>query len=298
MGCSSSIMTYKDFVKTNRKQHSIGDNYQTIEALQRALIAAGLESSQLTIGIDCTKSNIEQGKMSFGGRSLHDVSTGTNPYIEVITLIYKTLVAKLDDDGAVDVYGFGDIETRTTRVFSFNNFKPIRGCDNMIERYLRIVPSLVLSGQTSFAPLINETIDLIRADSQYRVLVIVADGRINDNGETRQAIIDASMYPLSIIMIGVGDGPFGEMETFDDDIIERLFDNFQFVNYSNIKNNTSIANVEVEFVRQALMELPLQYQYIKANRLLDRQWHRPEYRYRLNKVDMKPIRPVDPTAYV
>jgi len=76
--------------KSKSKKHSfysIGDQFNTLEEVQAALRTAGLESSNLIIGIDFTKSNTWTGERSFGGRCLHDTTAGVNPYQSVISIM-------------------------------------------------------------------------------------------------------------------------------------------------------------------------------------------------------------------
>jgi E3 ubiquitin-protein ligase RGLG len=103
-----------------------------------ALAQAGLESSNLIVGIDFTKSNEwtgwclwaalslyshsslltalppdaydlfpSTGKFSFHGRSLHHISNVPNPYEQGISILGQTL-SKFDEDNLIPCFGFGD----------------------------------------------------------------------------------------------------------------------------------------------------------------------------------------------
>jgi len=52
---------------------------------------------------------------------------------------------------------------------------------------------------------------------KYYILLLITDGIINDFQETVDQIVRASSLPLSIIIVGVGDDEFTEMDELDAD---------------------------------------------------------------------------------
>lgn len=255
----------------SHKYSFIGDNFQSVEEVTEALRGAGLESSNLIVGIDFTKSNEWTGRHSFNGQSLHSInSTRLNPYEQSIQILGKTLSA-FDDDNMIPCFGFGDVTTCDQSVFSFHpNSRLCHGFEEVLVRYREIAPHLRLSGPTSFAPIIKVGMDIVEeSGGQYHVLLIIADGQVTQTPNsssspqeqgTIDAIVEASGYALSIVLVGVGDGPWDTMKQFDDRIPQRAFDNFQFVNFTNLMaRNLPQPQKEAAFALAALMEIPLQY---------------------------------------
>ncbi|XP_078575010.1 uncharacterized protein LOC144861151 [Branchiostoma floridae x Branchiostoma japonicum] len=201
-----------------------------------------------------------QGQMSFGGRSLHHIDPDLlNPYQQVIAILGETL-SHFDDDGLIPAFGFGDASTSEKRVFPFKESGCCDGFTDVLQCYNLITPRVKLSGPTNFAPLIHQAIDIVKQTKAYHILVIVADGQVTSERATRDAIVEASKYALSIILVGVGDDT---MQDFDDNLPSRLFDNFQFVDFHQVR--ATAQNPDTAFAVQALMEIPDQF---KATRQL------------------------------
>ncbi|KAE8912219.1 hypothetical protein PF005_g5390 [Phytophthora fragariae] len=255
MGCSSSREAFQP----------IPDSYSSVEEVQQALRQVGLQSSDLIIAVDFTESNLWKGKDTFEGRSLHYLDkTGrvSNPYQTVISAITRVFEL-FDDDDSIPAYGYGGHPQRDVaeRYFPFVDG---RGCelDEVLQQYFAIASTMELNSSASFVPVIHETIKMVKKTRRYHILIIVSNGHLDDPDMARRAIVEASKYPISIIMVGVGDGPWGVFREFDDQLPERRFDNFQFVNYNTIPRS-SLNNPDGGFAMQALMEIPEQYNRIR-----------------------------------
>ncbi|KAI8012192.1 E3 ubiquitin-protein ligase RGLG1, partial [Camellia lanceoleosa] len=115
------------------------------------------------------------------------------------------------------------------------------------------------AGPTSFGPIIEMAMTIVeKSGGQYH---------------HHSLLIKPSNLP-----IGVGDGPWDMMREFDDNIPARAFDNFQFVNFTEIMSkNVAQSRKETEFALASLMEIPSQYKAtIELNILGGRKGNVPE----------------------
>lgn len=278
MGCAAVIHAQHKAFNT-----VIGDSFLEFSQIVKKLTDLGI-SRQLhfIVGVDFTSSNLETGKRCYGGLSLHDVNAVArseyNPYLQALHLLAEAC-QEMQADRKLYAYGFGDAQSGADYIFSFHrNDGPLTGFDELIHRYTEIAKAITLGGPTSFAPLIRQAIKRVRETRDYHILFIFADGNVSQSDKlaTELALQEASRYPLSIVMVGVGDGPWDIMVKYDDKLKRRCFDNFQFVEFQMCFHRHATHKRKDAFALDAFMEVPAQYTMCKAMLYLSEHWPLPE----------------------
>ena len=238
------------------------------------------------IGVDFTASNEWKGRKSFCSQSLHKISRLQNPYqkaiVHLTTAINKLIVESLGSNMGeflrIHAFGFGDSVAKDTRVFSmFEHLSTPETqssiLDTILTSYTNVAKKIDLSGPSSFAPVIRQTIDLIdkskQTNAEISILAIFSDGELTRESmfETMQAIIDASSHALSIVIIGVGDGPWTHMHQLEKYLCNKCkFDNLNFVEYNQFMMVTKVTNLKCldsEFGLKLFNKLPSQFRILK-----------------------------------
>ena len=240
----------------------VGDTRATVKCELKSLptfieyLRSGMNIN-LTIGIDFTGSN---GTYT-DPRSLHYLDGGMNDYEKAIRSC-GDILAYYDDDQLFPVFGFG-FKFKNYRSTSVNygtdnypincnlNDPNINLIDNVLKTYREFITQVNLWGPTKFAPLIRDLNRECRSDIQkgltmnYNIILILTDGQIDDLQDTIDELVEASFLPVSVIIVGIGDGNFGNMDILDADE-NPLYDRrgrkadrdlVQFVPFNNFRNN-------------------------------------------------------------
>lgn len=270
----------------------IGNNYETWDGLISALRKVGLESSNLLLAIDFTKSNNWQGKNTYGDKSLHTIENppayspssnnfyqvpNLNPYEYVISCLSTTLNA-FDDDGYIPTVIFGHARSKGEsymKAISQDSRGSVR-LEGVLYDYREALKHNGFSGPTTFAPIVDWAANIAKETQEYHILIIIGDGCVSENevDNTIKSIQQASKYPLSIIFVGVGDGDSPDqdnkwelMQEFDDNIPGRDVDNWQSVYLSEI-NASGASRPDIELATECMMEIPIQYDYFKKHGMI------------------------------
>ena len=230
----------------------------------------------LTIGIDFTGSNGTYTDY----RSYHYLNNGMNDYEKAIRSC-GDILAYYDDDQLFPCFGFGftfknsDLNNNLGRG-KYNKFNyPINRneqdpnihlIDNVLVEYRKFITEIKLSGPTNFAPMIRDLNNEVKKNLSdglvmgYNILLILTDGQIDDLNDTIDEMVEASFLPISVIIVGIGNGDFTSMDILDADE-NPLYDRrrrkadrdlVQFVPFNQFKNDPA------KLAEQVLEEIPRQ----------------------------------------
>ena len=230
----------------------------------------------LTIGIDFTGSNGTYTDY----RSLHYLNNGMNDYEKAIRSC-GDILAYYDDDQLFPCFGFGfsfrdKIRNNTDFTGKYNAFNFPINCntsdpnihliDNVLVEYRKFITQIRLAGPTNFAPMIRDLNNEVKENLKngmtmgYNILLILTDGQISDLNDTIDEMVEASFLPISVIIIGIGNGDFTSMDILDADE-NPLYDRrrrkadrdlVQFVPFNKFKNDPP------KLAEQVLEEIPRQ----------------------------------------
>ncbi|XP_077159514.1 copine-4 isoform X1 [Paroedura picta] len=228
---------------------------------------------QFTVAIDFTASNGDPRNSC----SLHYIHPyQPNEYLKALVAVGE-ICQDYDSDKMFPVYGFGarippdykvGVQVSHDFAINFNEDNPeCAGIQGVVEAYQNCLPKLQLYGPTNIAPIIQKVAKSASEEtntkeaSQYFILLILTDGVITDMADTREAIVHASHLPMSVIIVGVGNADFSDMQMLDgDDGILRspkgepvLRDIVQFVPFRNFKHASPAA-----LAKSVLAEVPNQ----------------------------------------
>lgn len=225
----ADILQVKRFYETRDKKKGFAGNIliDDIREIKQYPLSSYLRMGvnlNLTVGVDFTGSN----GIASAPSSLHYMGGGPNQYMQAISQV-GMIVCEYDNDKMIPAYGFGAKlrgTPQTSHCFPLT-LNPeqhfVSNYTGVLQAYTQCVNKLEFSGPTNFSPIINECLKAVQAGFGqnklvYSILMILTDGLITDFQETCNAIVACSKLPISIIIIGVGNEDFSQMDKLDADV--------------------------------------------------------------------------------
>jgi hypothetical protein len=178
---------------------------------------------KVLVGIDFTNVN---GDPSLPGSLHHWDSSGRglNPYQQTIQTV-GAILEQYDTDKLFPVYGFGakvrdsksGVFSATQHWFSLSHSEESRGVSGVLDCYRQAMPTLKFDGPPLLHPLLQYTVEhtlntpesiCTQEHQVYTILLLITSGGIGDLEATIHSLVQAKDAPLSVIIVGVGDGSF------------------------------------------------------------------------------------------
>lgn len=87
----------------------------------------------------------------------------------------------------------------------------VKGLSEVLTAYKTAIKNISLNGPTYFEDVLKHKLNKIKEkinEKIYHMILFLTDGSIHDMTETKWMVVEMSNYPVSIIIIGIGEADF------------------------------------------------------------------------------------------
>ena len=228
----------------------------------------------LSIAIDYTGSNGTPSQST----SLHYTANGNVNDYESAIVSCGSVVSYYDYDQKFPVFGFGGNPKKMVgnkMCFHLNEEEDpeIHTIEEVRNIYRTKTPTISLSWPTEFGPVLKKLIDMVKKENdfkKYNIMMILTDGQIGDMATTKSLLVQASKLPISIIIVGVGNANFDNMNELDSDGSllkdnkgnQCIRDIVQFVPFNEYRSGERLAQAVLEEIPDQIVDY---YKYLKLS---------------------------------
>lgn len=169
---------------------------------------------RLVIAIDCSGST----------KGLHNTGAAgkSNHFESAIREVGSILIPK-EKTHRFGFLGFGaKLNGSKHPSFAFNHEKSernlsVNSVDEAIELYRKVYPKIEPEEPTNLSAVLDRIRMMMKHQDKknykiYTLMVIMTDGDITDRQDTVDKIVECASYPLSVVVLGIGQGNFDFME--------------------------------------------------------------------------------------
>eukprot|EP01062_Namystynia_karyoxenos_P069687 TRINITY_DN65162_c0_g1_i1.p1 TRINITY_DN65162_c0_g1~~TRINITY_DN65162_c0_g1_i1.p1 ORF type:complete len:726 (+),score=258.12 TRINITY_DN65162_c0_g1_i1:270-2180(+) len=239
----------------------------------------GGQEINLSVAIDFSKSNLPFDNP--GSLHYRQSDNKNNEYMTVLHAVGNVLCS-YDKDQEFPMYGFGakcasEFGAETSQCFPCtfrDDAVEVSGLNGIAETYWKCLSELEPVEPTNLAPVIRKVTaaaaaaveaakrDAAHPNPPYQVLLILTDGAVADMRQAIDAVVEASMLPISILIVGVGyPDSFSKMEVLDADDnplvasngVRMQRDCVGFVPFRRFRDSPEL------LARECLKEIPRQF---------------------------------------
>eukprot|EP00756_Hemistasia_phaeocysticola_P043531 Hpha_TRINITY_DN17112_c0_g1::TRINITY_DN17112_c0_g1_i1::g.146703::m.146703 len=172
----------------------------------------------------------------------------------------------------------------------------VQGVEGVVQAYWECLEDRMVPAEpTHMTPCLSQTYKQVEGKKDiYQIVLFVTDGQVNDMTDLIDLVVDASETAMSIIIIGVGQGPFNHMQRLSaDDVPLQSSDKrtmrrdiVGFVPYREFQHSLA------ELRRETLKEVPAQFtSWAKVNKIKPTQ-NQPEGRAGADRQTGEPSSPI------